>query len=57
MKKQSSLSSLNTLGDSNHNSNNHRCNGEQNGLGSEVGGGNADDMVVALGKDAKFIFF
>ena len=33
MKKQPSLSSRNTLGDSNHNSNNHKCYGEQNWLG------------------------
>jgi hypothetical protein len=33
MKKQPSLSSRNTLGDSSHNSNNHICNMDQNGLG------------------------
>ena len=33
MKKKSSLSSQNTLGDSNHNSNNLKCKGEQNWLG------------------------
>ena len=33
MKKQPSLSSQNTLGDSNHDSSNHIYNGEQNGLG------------------------
>ena len=32
MKMQPSLSSRNTLGDSNHNSNNHKCTKNQNGL-------------------------
>ena len=53
MKKQWSLSSLNTLGDSNHYSSNHKCYGGQNGEVAEVGGGYADDVVEALGKDAK----
>ena len=33
MKKPSSVSSLDTLGDSNHSSSNHICDGEQNWLG------------------------
>src|SRR3990170_914810 len=33
MKKQPSLSSRNTLGDSNYYSSNHICDGDQNGLG------------------------
>ena len=37
MKKQSSLSSLNTLGDSNHHSSNHIYNGDQDGLGCQIG--------------------
>ena len=41
-----SLSSRNTLGDTTHNTN-------KMGQVAEVGGGYADDMVEALGNDAK----
>ena len=51
--KQWSLSSRNTLGDANHNSNNLKCKGEQNWLGCGSRWWLCEVMVEALGKDAK----